>query len=231
MRRFVFALAVFFLVFVAVRPEFAAAASEVTRSKTIDAADINSLTVKAAVGAVRIERAEIDAIEVQVRLKAKRTTGIFSSLPDVETIEVSATTRGDQLTLEIDAKNVEERWVVQVPAKILSALSVKLAVGGVSITAPAKRIEVDVGVGDANLDVPSGAISLTLGTGDGSIRTALKNAGPIEGKTGVGSASISGVNGSVRSSTIGGSIKGEGKGREPIEATVGVGDLSITLYE
>ena len=77
----------------------------------------------------------------------------------------------------------------------------------------------------------SGAIAVTVGTGDARIQTKLADAGAIKGKTGVGSVEMTGIKGTVKSSTVGGSVTGQGQGKQPIEATVGVGDLSLTLIE
>lgn len=207
----------------------AVAAGEVTRTRTLSAADLSGLVVTAQVGDVRIEQGDGEAIVAKVTLKPKRTTGVFSSLPDVSALEISVTTRGDQLRLEVDAKNIEERWLIRMPRKLLSAIEVKAGVGGVTVSAPARRIEVDLGVGDATIDVPSGAISVQIGTGDATVRTSLANAGRIDGKTGVGSVSLSGLEGTVNSRAVGGSVSGKGRGQEPIDARVGVGNLSISL--
>lgn len=205
------------------------AASEITRSRSIPAANIQSLSLQVGVGGVRIEPGTGDAIEASVTLKARRTTGLLSPLPDVSTLDMSATTRGDDLRLEVDAKNIEEQWALRLPKKLLSAVSVQLGVGDLTMTAPAKRIEIELGVGDARIDVPSGAIDLTVGTGDGTINTPITNAGRVEGTTGVGGASLQGVDAAVKGKVVGSRVSGTGRGREPIEATVGVGDLSITL--
>ena len=209
----------------------ALAATEVTRTQSLDVTQINSIQLKAAVGRVRVEQGAGDTVEVQVTLKAKRTTGFFGSLPDVDKIDMTAITRGDELTFEVDAKSVEEDWLVRLPKKTMSAIGIKLGVGDVAVTAPAKRIEIDLGVGDAAVDVPTGAIEVTIGTGEGKIKTKLANAGSIKGKTGIGSVTLDGVNGSVKTATLGGNLTAQGKGREPIEATVGVGDLSVTLVD
>jgi hypothetical protein len=209
--------------------DLAGAAEEVTRTRTLNATDVSALVVTAEVGDVRIEQGDGDAIVARVTLKAKRTTGVFSSLPDVSTLEMSVTTRGDQLRLGVDAKNIEERWLIRMPRKMISAIEVKAGVGDVSITAPARRIEVDLGVGNATIDVASGAISLQVGTGDATVRTTLANAGAIEGKTGVGAVSLSGLDGTVNSRAVGGSASGRGRGQEPIDVAVGVGSLSLSF--
>ena len=209
----------------------AQAAAEATRNKSFDSRAVGSLSLKVAVGGVRIEPGRSDDIEVSVTLKAKRTTGIFSALPDVSMLDISSTTRGDELSLEVDAKNVEEQWLIRLPRKLLSAIEVKLGVGEVAVNAPAGRFDIDVGVGDANIDIPGGAVAVTVGTGDARIKTRLADAGTIKGKSGVGSTALTGVQGTVKSSTVGGSVSGQGQGKQPIEATVGVGDLSVTLVD
>jgi hypothetical protein len=208
----------------------ASASESVTRTRMLAAENIASIVVEAAVGEVRIEPGESNAIEARVTLTAKRNTGI-GALPDVSTLQMSATTRGDQLRLGVDSKNIEERWVLRLPKKVFSALEAKLGVGEVKITVPARRIEVDLGVGDARVDAASGAISVRVGTGNAEIRSARTNVGTVEGTTGVGGLTVTGVDGTVDRHWVGGSIAGKGRGREPIEVTVGVGDLTVTLTE
>lgn len=207
------------------------AASEVTKTRTFDSRTVNSVVLKGGVGDVRVELGSGDMIEARVTLRAKRNTGIFSSLPDVEKIDIAATTRGDQLELDVDAKNIEEQWVLRLPTKVLSALELMVGVGDANIVSNAKRLELNLGVGSANIDAPTGAIVVTVGTGDARIKTTLANAGDIDGTTGVGGVSLKGLEGTVKSRAVGGRINGTGRGNQPIEATVGVGDLNIELTQ
>ncbi|MBM4230356.1 MAG: DUF4097 domain-containing protein [Gammaproteobacteria bacterium] len=207
------------------------AAGEVTKVRAIDAQSISSVTLKAGVGSVRVEPGSGAAIEARVVLRAKRSTGIFSSLPDVEKLEISATTRGDQLELDMDAKNIQEDWVLKLPTKEISALEIMCGVGEIKVTAPAKRVELDLGVGDAEIDIVTGAIKVRVGTGDLRIKTGLSNAGAVEGTTGVGSASLKGLEGTVKSNVVGSRVYGQGGGQQPIDAMVGVGDLTIELTQ
>ena len=208
-----------------------AAPDEVTRSRTLSAAGVASVVLGVGVGEIRVEQGSGDAIEARVTIRAKRNTGIFSSLPDVQKLDLAATMRGDQLTLDVDAKNIEEDWLIRLPKTPLSALELKLGVGDVRVDAAAKRVEVDIGVGDAKLEVPSGAVTVKIGTGDAGIRTPLANAGAIDGKTGVGNVSLAGLDGTVKSSAVGGSVSGRGRGQQALEAKVGVGEVDIVLTE
>ena len=223
-------LAVALLIAALLSSAVASASESVIRTRMLAAENIASIVVEAAVGEVRIEPGESNAIEARVTLTAKRNTGI-GALPDVSKLQMSATTRGDQLRLGVDSKNIEERWVLRLPKKVFSALEAKLGVGEVKITVPARRIEVDLGVGDARVDAASGAISVRVGTGNAEIRSARTNVGTVEGTTGVGGLTVTGVDGTVDRHWVGGSIEGKGRGREPIEVTVGVGDLTVTLTE
>jgi hypothetical protein len=168
---------------------------------------------------------------VRVTITPKRNTGPVGKLPDVSKLEMSATMRGDQLRLEVDSKNIEERWVLRLPKKVFSAIEVNLGVGNASVTTNARRVEVDLGVGEATVTAPAGAIAVNVGTGDADIRSTRANAGTVEGTTGVGGLTVTGVDGTVERHMVGGSIKGKGKGREPIEVKVGVGELKVTLAE
>jgi hypothetical protein len=215
----------------ALAPAIAPAADSVTRTRMLATDPVASIVVEAGVGEVRIEQGEGNAIDVRVTITPKRTTGPVGKLPDVSKLEMSATMRGDQLRLEVDSKNIEERWVLRLPKKVFSAIEVKLGVGEVSVTTNARRVEVDLGVGELTVEAPSGAITVNLGTGDADIRSTRANAGTVEGTTGVGGLTVTGVDGTVERHMVGGSIKGKGKGREPIEASVGVGELKVTLTE
>jgi hypothetical protein len=209
----------------------AAAPEEVIRARSFPAADLGSVVIKAGVGGVTVEAGGGEQLEVEVTLRPRRTTGLFSPLPEVEQLQLGAKVRGDQLTLAVDAKNIEEKWRVRLPARVLSAVEIKLGVGDVRIDAPARRFEVDVGVGDVGIKVPAGAILLRLGTGDARIESKLGEVGAIAGKTGVGSASLQGLEGVIRSGGVGGKVSGTGRGQQPLEARVGVGDLEIILKD
>jgi hypothetical protein len=215
----------------ALAPAIAPAADSVTRTRMLATDPVASIVVEAGVGEVRIEQGEGNAIDVRVTITPKRTTGPVGKLPDVSKLEMSATMRGDQLRLEVDSKNIEERWVLRLPTKVFSAIEVNLGVGNASVTTNARRVEVDLGVGEATVTAPAGAIAVNVGTGDADIRSTRANAGTVEGTTGVGGLTVTGVDGTVERHMVGGSIKGKGKGREPIEAKVGVGELKVTLAE
>jgi DUF4097 and DUF4098 domain-containing protein YvlB len=88
-----------------------------------------------------------------------------------------------------------------------------------------------LGVGEATVTAPAGAITVNVGTGNVEVRSTRANAGSVEGTTGVGGLTVTGVDGTVERHMVGGSIKGKGKGREPIEVKVGVGELKVTLAE
>ena len=215
----------------ALAPAIAPAADSVTRTRMLATDPVASIVVEAGVGEVRIEQGEGNAIDVRVTITPKRNTGPVGKLPDVSKLEMSATMRGDQLRLEVDSKNIEERWVLRLPTKVFSAIEVNLGVGNASVTTNARRVEVDLGVGEATVTAPAGAIAVNVGTGDADIRSTRANAGTVEGTTGVGGLTVTGVDGTVERHMVGGSIKGKGKGREPIEVKVGVGDLQVTLVE
>jgi DUF4097 and DUF4098 domain-containing protein YvlB len=215
----------------ALAPAIAPAADSVTRTRLLATDPVASIVVEAAVGEVRIEQGEGNAIEARVTISPKRNTGPVGKLPDVSKLEMSATMRGDQLRLEVDSKNIEERWVLRLPKKVFSAIEVNLGVGEVSVMTNARRVEVDLGVGDAKIDAPAAAVSVNVGTGNADIRSTRANVGAVAGTTGVGDLTVTGVDGTVERHMVGGSIKGKGKGREPIDAKIGVGELKVTLAE
>jgi hypothetical protein len=219
--------------FLALAPSLtrAVAAEEVVRTQRFPAADLGSVLLKAGVGGVTVETGGGDHLEVEVTLRPRRTTGLFSPLPEVEQLKLGSKVRGDQLILSVDAKNIDEKWRLRLPARVLSAVEIKLGVGDVRVDAAARRFEVDVGVGDVGLKVPGGAVEVRVGTGDARIEARLGEAGTVFGKTGVGTAALSGLESAVRSGGVGGKISATGRGQQPIEARVGVGDLEIVLKD
>ncbi|MFZ9745320.1 MAG: hypothetical protein ACO3G4_01655 [Opitutaceae bacterium] len=208
-----------------------AAAEEVVRTASFPAADLSSVLLKAGVGGVTVEAGGGDQLVVELTLRPRRTTGLFSRLPEVEQLKLASKVRGDQLILSVESKNIDEKWRVRLPARRLSAVEIKLGVGDVRIEASARRFEVDVGVGDVSLKAPGAAVDLRLGSGDARIEAKLSETGAVFGKTGVGSASLQGIEGVVRSGGVGGKFSGTGRGQQPIEARVGVGDLEIVLKD
>ena len=126
----------------------ASAPEEVVRTQRFPAADLGSVLIKAGLGGVTVEPGGGEQLEVEVTLRPRRTTGLFSPLPEAEQLQLGSKVRGDQLILSVDAKNIEEKWRVRLPARPLSAVEIKLGVGDVRIEGTARRFDVDVGVGD-----------------------------------------------------------------------------------
>lgn len=199
-----------------------------TKTKTFEAKSIHTIVLMADVGTVRVEPSPADVIEVRVTLRPKRNTG-FSTLPDVNIINMTATVSGGRLTLDVKEKNVEESWVLRLPRKMLSALELRVGIGEVSVTNHAQQLQLDLGVGDATVLAPIGAVNVSVGTGNVLVKTSLNNAGAVDGAAGVGHVSLKGLNVSMKSHMIGGKVSGKGRGHHPIQVKVGVGDAKIEI--
>ena len=95
----------------ALLPTVAPAADKVTRTRMLASDGINAILIQARVGSVRLEPGEGNAIEAKVTLEAKRNSDPVSDLPDVTKVQMSATTRGDQLRLGVDEKKLRLAYV------------------------------------------------------------------------------------------------------------------------
>ncbi|NDE01660.1 MAG: hypothetical protein EBZ91_07905, partial [Gammaproteobacteria bacterium] len=89
-----------------------AAEGPVTRQKDFAASGITAISLDAGVGSVRIEQGDADRIKVTARLEAKRMSNPLSALPDVSKLDIRHAIVNGTLELRVDAKNLNEDWVV-----------------------------------------------------------------------------------------------------------------------
>jgi len=213
------------------------AAGPKTMTRTIQAADIDTLDLSSGIGDVTITaRKGLDEVAIEVVLTPRRG-GIFSSKRqaerDVEAASLEAAVKSQSLKLRIsptddEDRRFEEKWIIEMPSR----LSIKLehGVGDVLIRAATAGIELDSGVGDVDVEAAEGNISVDLGVGTAVVRAPAAVYGAVEAAGGVGSASIT-----VRGEEIKGggfvshAASWSGDGSYRLEVSVGVGDAVIEL--
>lgn len=188
----------------------AAAQEAVHRSHSFDAEGVEHLRIEYRVGTISLEPADGNQIEVELRIEPKDGPGWFSRRPDLEDMDLAASTRTGRLTLSFQERNVSTHWVVRLPT--LARLTIDAGVGAVQGRLPATDVEVHLGVGDVDLEM------------------ARSEAGRIELKAGVGDTSIDGAgSGSRTRAFVSSESSAEGSGPHPVRAAVGVGEVRVAL--
>ena len=208
-----------------------AAEGPVTRQKDFAASGITAISLDAGVGSVRIEQGDADRIKVTARLEAKRMSNPLSALPDVSKLDIRHAIVNGTLELRVDAKNLNEDWVVTLARAPLNRIDVELGVGDVEVQGNARRISVEAGVGDVRVDAAAAEINVDVDVGDARVVTSQKSAGSIEAKTRVGEVTLKGSKTSSMSGSVGASVSSQAEGSNPIIIKVGVGDVRVDLTQ
>jgi len=194
------------------------AAAPRTLDGRVPAADLENVRIDAGVGDIDINVVNgTDEVSVKVELKARRG-GFFSSLKKAQAEVDEAELRMDvsrgvlrlKISTESDDRHFEERWTVELPARL--------------------GCDLDLGVGDIDVRGLSGDLTVDLGVGDASVEAAAADYGSVDGSGGVGNAQLT-VRGEKISSSgfVGKSAEWTGSGEHIIEISVGVGDAKVTL--
>lgn len=206
-----------------------------TISKKFPAANLQGFRIEARVGDVRIRATSGNEVSLRLDLEARREGGwLMGSKGDPRDVELEESTSGGtlRLTLRGERKGLNERWILQVPAKL--AAEVKLDVGDVEARDIEGGARITVNVGNIELDVPRGAIDAKVNVGDIRARTATDAYDDVRLESNVGEADLR-----VGAQRIGSSDKrrygpGEdahwsGTGRDRIRMEVNVGDASLVI--
>lgn len=215
----------------------AGAADSKTMTRTLQAADIDTLDLDSGIGDVTISgRDGLEEVTIEVVLTPRRG-GFFSSKRkaerDVEAATLAASVERDKLKLTItpdddEDRRFEEQWIIEMPSRL--RVQLEHGVGDVVIRGVAGGIEMDSGVGDVEVETAEGDIEIDLGVGTAKVRGPASAFGEVEAAGGVGNARIT-----VRGEEIEGggfvshSASWSGEGRDRIEVSVGVGDAIVIL--
>jgi len=212
------------------------AAAPRTLDGRFPAADLENVRIDAGVGDIDIYVVNgTDEVSVKVELKARRG-GFFSSLKKAQAEVDEAELRMDasrgilrlKISTESDDRHFEERWTVELPARL--GCDLDLGVGDIDVRGLSGDLTVDLGVGDLTATAVSGDLNIDIGVGDASVEAAAADYGSVDGSGGVGNAQLT-VRGEKISSSgfVGKSAEWTGSGEHIIEISVGVGDAKVTL--
>lgn len=182
------------------------ASEEVNLRNTYNASDVKVLSITNGVGRIRVEVADISSIEVEVAVEP--TTSYFFFESDISDAELSASTNGGELALEVPLDDSEQNWLVRIPKHL--GLSIDLGVGDVDISNINQNVTANVGVGE---------FSATLD------QNSFKS---LDAQAGVGGVSLSGfTNSENESHLVGNSAEIRGEGSAKLSVDVGVGGINL----
>ena len=202
----------------------------------VPAVDLETVRIDAGVGDIEITAVDgADEVSVTVELKARRG-GFFSSLKKAQAEVDEAELRLDvsrgvlrlKISTESDDRHFEERWTVELPARL--GCDLDLGVGDIDVRGTSGDLTADLGVGDLTAVTVSGDLNIDIGVGGASVEAAAADYGAVDGSGGVGDAQLT-VRGERISSSgfVGKSAEWTGSGERIIEISVGVGDAKVTL--
>ncbi|MDA0689221.1 MAG: hypothetical protein O2948_11340 [Proteobacteria bacterium] len=190
----------------------AMAASSKRIQQQIDAADLVHVDFEISIAEIDIEVYDGDSIELDLHIEADRDWWIFGR-NDIDDVELQVDRNGEQLKLRLDDDDIEQEWVVRLPAHL--AVSMDIGVGEVQFSDFANNLNMKLGVGSMQLNVAEGvdfeSIHLKVGVGDTSVR-GFDNGSDNE------------------RSFVGADSWYHGDGEFVIEVEVGVGDARVRRH-
>ena len=203
-------------------------------SKNFPAASLKSFRLDARVGSVRVRATNGNDVSLNLELESRREDGwLWGRKGDVRNVELEADASGGilRLSLKGERKGLNEKWVLQVPARL--AADIKMDVGDVDALGLAGGARIHVNVGDVNLDVPGGEIEAKVNVGEIKARTASDSYDDVVLETNVGDADLRVGNNRIRNDrrSYGPSdeARWRGTGRDRIRMEVNVGDASLVI--
>lgn len=190
----------------------AMAASSKRIQQQIDAADLVHVDFEISIAEIDIVVYDGDSIELDLLIEADRDWWFFGR-NDIDDVELQVDRNGEQLKLRLDDDDIEQEWVVRLPAHL--AVSMDIGVGEVLFSDFANNLNMELGVGTMQLNVAEGvdfeSIHLKVGVGDTSVR-GFDNGSDNE------------------RSFVGADSWYHGDGEVVIEVEVGVGDARVRRH-
>jgi hypothetical protein len=176
------------------------------------------LRLDLSVGEIRIEGADIDQVEADLRIECR-----WGNKQDCERLLAK---------VELTARDTSRRRILELVSDS-SWRKTKLEIEGDFRVPRGTSLEVDMGVGELTIEDITGDLSADLGVGELSIRIPAAAVRSVGLDAGVGEAKLLGAGNFVagrRSMLVGSEVfwdQGEGKAR--VRADVGVGEATVYL--
>lgn len=191
-------------------------AREISRSFKV--ADGQTLRLDLSVGEFRVEGADVDSVEADLRVEC-RWGDDDDCARMLDKVELVSRTSGRRLVIELVSDSSWRKSKLEVEGDF------RVPRGG--------ALEVDMGVGELTIEGVAADVSADLGVGELSIRVPAASVRSVSLDAGVGEAKLLGAGTSVegrRSLLVGSEVFWEdGEGEARIRADVGVGEATVYL--
>ncbi len=191
-------------------------AREISRTFPIEAGQ--TLRLDLSVGEILIEGADIDKIEVELRIEC-RWGDDDDCARLLEKVDLESRTTARRQVLEIVS---DSSW-----------RKTKLEIEGEFRVPRGTSLEVDMGVGELTIEGVAADIAADLGVGELTIRIPAAAVGSVGLDAGVGEAKLHGAGAFIegrRSMLVGSEVYwAEGEGEARVRADVGVGEATVYL--
>lgn len=186
------------------------ACADEVRNYEYPAQSLKELSLEVSVGEIIIEPSSNDTVSIELTIKPSNTGGWFSREPDLADMEIDDHTRGDELVLRFDEKDVSTIWHIKMPD--IAYTNIDLGVGTIEISDIKTEFNIDVGVGTVDIEGDNssvGHVDLTAGVGDTYVSARNKT--------------------KSRRALVSSQSTAEGEGSDAIRVDVGVGDINVVL--
>ncbi|HEX7029640.1 MAG TPA: hypothetical protein VF254_03520 [Gammaproteobacteria bacterium] len=219
-------------------PLNAVAADSRDFSLDVPAGEISRVELDGNVGEIEIRAADVDAIEVRVRLEPGEDDWFDGDklAERLEEAELLHDTDGDTLQLSLDYDDgfgddtdLEEHWEITLPARM--ALNVELNVGRAAIEGTSGGVEAEVNVGELDIDVQGGDIDASVNVGELDINSATESPGEFDLESNIGDArlSIDGDDAGRNDGWLGMSVEHDAGGEDDVTARTNVGEIRVDI--
>ena len=228
-----------FLLAAVMLPLTAAAADSRDFSLDVPVGELKQLELEANVGEVDIRAADVDKVEVRVRLEPDDEDW-FGSAEELERRLADARLEhrasGDTLQLRLDYddsrrgdNDLEEHWQIRVPAHF--GMNVELNVGSMHIEGTGGGVEAEVNVGELDIAVTGGDIDAEVNVGELDIQTTTDSPGEFDLETNIGEATlrIDGERAGRNDGWLGNSVRHDAEGDDDVFARANVGEIRVEV--
>ncbi len=191
-------------------------AREISRTFALEADKV--LRLDLSVGEIRIEGADIDKVEAELRIECR-----WGNDEDCDRLLEK---------VDLDSRSTSRRQIIEIVSDS-SWRKTKLEIEGDFRVPRGVTLEVDMGVGELTIEGVTADLSADLGVGELSIRMPAAAVRSVGLDAGVGEAKLLGAGTHVearRSMLVGSEVFwDEGEGEARVRADVGVGEVTVYL--
>lgn len=209
-----------------------------TIERTIAAADLKTLDVKANVGKIRLTAGSGDKVVVTLVLTAQRRDRSWLGLSrwgDPAAVELDVSKGGSRLGLDLrgEREGLKEEWTIEAPERLAARLRVN--VGELEARDLSGGIDARVNVGDLSVEVPRGGIDAETNVGNLRVVTSTRSYGNVHVEANIGGVDLRlggrRVESRRRRYGPGDSISISGRGDDNIRLRSNIGDARLEIRD